>query len=442
VHILYVTNGLPHQGNNGVPMFGWALCNYIVSQGDRLTVLGLCPEGDRYCATQYRDEVTAMGAELHVLSYSSTNGRQRSVARAALRVLRKVGLERYYPTLTIAGEVKESIKAIAPDVIVAMHTEALAPLMDIDDVPCVGLMGDPSHLPMKSRLFDGSAKRRPMKFLRKAAVYLRSRRTFERLDTEMLAHCAKRGAVAAHYAQWFRERGIEDCAYYRIPIVDEIGDQWRQKRDEAVRQGPFKIILLGALHGTATVLGLKVFAEDVYPRLCSSMSPGDFEVHIIGAGEWPSEVVDISRHANVHRRGYVENLADELLSSGILVVPVPITLGIRVRILTGLSFGQCIVAHEANAAGIPELVSGENCLLAASGSEMVEMIGRLYRDPLLRRKLENGARITYLKCFEEKVAARAVYTTIMEAGSTRELAPSSSEAAVIAARRLRRQNQA
>ena len=41
--------------------------------------------------------------------------------------------------------------------------------------------------------------------------------------------------------------------------------------------------------------------------------------------------------------------------NNILLVPNEIDIGIRVRIITGLSFGAIIVTHSSNLKGIPEL---------------------------------------------------------------------------------------
>ena len=46
-----------------------------------------------------------------------------------------------------------------------------------------------------------------------------------------------------------------------------------------------------------------------------------------------------------------------------LLVPNEIDIGIRVRIITGLSFGAIIVTHSSSLKGIPELKNNFNCFI-------------------------------------------------------------------------------
>lgn len=414
MHIAYVTNGLPYSGNNGVPMLGWSLTKYFLEQGHKVTVLGLCPEGDTFCSEEHRNCITRLGANLHILAYKRAHLSRRQYWEKVRDFLSPASLCRYYPTLAIRDDVERTVRLLAPDAIVAVHTEALAPLMGVTDIPLMGLMGDPTHLPSWFSIVDDFEWRKLPAAFRQTANYLKALPTLISMDVKMLAHCRRRGAVAAHYANWFKRKGVDDCQYFRIPIADELGKDWRIRRESVERGEKFKIVLLGALHGTATTSGLRLFAHEIYPEVCSSIGEDNFEVHVIGSGSWPDGIRDITHRANVFKRGYVEDLQSEMLSSDVLVVPTPINLGIRVRVLTALSYGQCIVAHKANACGIPELVDAKNSLLGGSGIELASLIVDAYKDPLLRRRLEEGARRTYEEFFSERIAAGRVLDGIEE----------------------------
>ena len=77
--------------------------------------------------------------------------------------------------------------------------------------------------------------------------------------------------------------------------------------------------------------------------------------------------------------GNIDNLAQQYEDSDLLLVPTPITLGIRVRILTAMMYGKLIVAHTSNKQGIPELINQQNCLLGRSGKELSEQIIKVYK---------------------------------------------------------------
>jgi glycosyltransferase involved in cell wall biosynthesis len=91
-----------------------------------------------------------------------------------------------------------------------------------------------------------------------------------------------------------------------------------------------------------------------------------------------------------------------------MLVPTDIPLGIRVRIITGWSFGCPIVAHRANAAGIPEMRNEENALLADTDLELANAVCRLLRDQALQNRLSNGGRSTFEQYFAESVAGQAI----------------------------------
>lgn len=425
MHIVYATNGLPHQGNNGVPMLGWALIKYFLSQGHRVTVLSLCCKGDSFWTDGYINEIRLLGADIQVIPYDQPLNSVKGFWKKIYDYFTVDELAKYYPTLSTETQLAVILHDLAPDAIVAVHTEPLAPLMRFFDIPCLGLMGDPTHLPIWFSRVAGFRWAEPLKSMKSLLYCAKIIPSLIKMDIQMLSHCSRRGVLAGHYAKWFRDRGISDCMYYPIPIADEVGPNWRIERDSAHNNRIFKIILLGALHGTATRLGLALFANQVYPLLCDLIGLNNFEVHIIGSGVWPVEVPNISGNSNVFIRGYVEDLKSEILSSDVLVVPTPINLGIRVRILTALSYGQCIIAHRANACGIPELSSGKNCLLGDSGIELAQLIAKVYAEPGLRRKLEMGSRQTYEQVFAEDVAAENVLKTIREmvVGKTEILNP-------------------
>ena len=80
-------------------------------------------------------------------------------------------------------------------------------------------------------------------------------------------------------------------------------------------------------------------------------------------------------------RGYIENLHSEMLHLTAMLVPTPIKIGFRTRILEAFRYGVAVIAHEANVAGMPELKNEHNALLAKTGKEFSDAILRLTNNP-------------------------------------------------------------
>src|SRR5262249_40476629 len=150
--------------------------------------------------------------------------------------------------------------------------------------------------------------------------------------------------------------------YLRTPVPDPFAEGGNI--GERALPGPPRILLLGHLKGIATLEGLDLFATGVLPRLEQRLGAGGFEAPLVGGHETPAALPAARARPSVTFHGHAENAGDEFQAATALVVPTPIGLGTRVRILTAFSYGCPVVAHESNALGIPELADGYNVLLA------------------------------------------------------------------------------
>jgi glycosyltransferase involved in cell wall biosynthesis len=106
--------------------------------------------------------------------------------------------------------------------------------------------------------------------------------------------------------------------------------------------------------------------------------------------------------------GYVEDLKATFRQSRAMIVPTPIDLGFRTRILDAFRHGLTVVAHPANALGFPELAHEKNALLAEDGIAMARQIQRLAEEPALNRQLAQQAFVDYCERFQPRVTARQV----------------------------------
>ena len=87
------------------------------------------------------------------------------------------------------------------------------------------------------------------------------------------------------------------------------------------------------------------------------------------------------------------------ISTDIVLVPTPIELGIRVRILTAFAFKCCVVAHSSNQLGIPEMRHMDNAILGSSGTALVDLIAGIAFNKKHRNSIAVRARRTYLSTF-------------------------------------------
>jgi len=206
---------------------------------------------------------------------------------------------------------------------------------------------------------------------------------------------------AFHHGQWWIDRGVQHLQYFPIPVLPNPAISGAIDHS---RQTACKIVLVGYVTGNATLPGLKLLGEEIAPALERTLAREELarlEIHIIGRGNLPKDVAQTYEpRSYIKVRGYVENLPAELKSSSIVLVPTPIELGFRTRIAEAFMYGACVIAHQANSKGMPELKHGDNILLGTTGSEIAAHIADCFRNPAMRQRLSARARETYVDQYD------------------------------------------
>jgi glycosyltransferase involved in cell wall biosynthesis len=408
MHIIYTANGIPYPGDNGIPMMGWGLVRGMLARNIKVTVIGLCNENDSTCNQIFIQDLISLGVNVKILKYQNPELKYRGLKG----VLSRLSFSQLYPASMLTKKLSSLLSEINADAIIAVHTEPLAALLNSEnDIPVLGIMGDPTSQPAYFRWKSFGVRKLssliPNLLWLKALTYY-----YNKFDVKMLQSCTGRGVVAAHYSKWFSKRGVDDCNYFPIPIYDEgplITDRYKNGFGVSKIK---KIIMLGALHTTVTMIGLKYFSENLF-SLFEEKLKFDFKVHIIGSGQWPNGIIKPESN-KIILRGYVEDLSKDWLDADILLVPTNMELGIRARILTALSKGMCVVAHLANVKGIPELIHGYNCILGATPVELVNGMNQIFSDSNYAANISSNARNTFEKTFSPEVASSKIIDKVFD----------------------------
>jgi glycosyltransferase involved in cell wall biosynthesis len=412
-----VAGAVPNPAQSGSAVTVWTIVGHLLASGHEVGVVVL--HGDRIDDPGARLEerveaLRALGADVRLVP-SRADGVVDGLAgdpRARLRRAWRPPDVELVPHLVDADAVAEAVEETGAEVVYAYHWEAVAATRGLRGrIPRFATVVD---LPQLSAWYRWRAT--PGRFGRAGLsrlVWLQARvRALPPLLVELLEECEAAGNFAAHHAAWLRRRGASGCAYYRTPIEDRPGERWREARDRHPRGGAPRLLLIGHLRGASTLDGLDLFANGVLPRLERELGENGLEVRLAGGYELPERLRQALSRPSVHLLGHLERPDDEFSGADALVVPTSIPLGTRVRILSAFSFGCPVVAHEANAEGIPELADGENALLGRSADDLAAAVLRLVRDRALARRLEGGGRGAYERHFAPAVAAAAVESTL------------------------------
>jgi glycosyltransferase involved in cell wall biosynthesis len=345
------------------------------------------------------DRVRALGADVvRIVSGASSffRSRPRGLRDRVGRAWRPPDEELFH-TLVDADTVRAAVEPLEPDVAFVYHHEMLAASRTLG-IPRLAVVGDPPHLSALYRFRQ--LLPRPAAFRRVVALQAQARHS-PRVLVELLRGCESRGAFAAHHAAWLRARGVERCEYLRTPVPDPL---LAGSPVEAPQVDRPRILLVGHMKGVVTLNGLRLFAQEILPRLERNLGPTAFEARLLGGYDPPADLAPLLDRPSVRLLGHVERPVEEFTSADVLLVPNSISLGVRVRIVTAFSHGTCVVSHRANARGIPELAQEQNALLGASAEELADAVVDAVRDGELRRRLGAEGRRTYERLFAPPVA--------------------------------------
>lgn|GEM_PF-5100395 len=222
---------------------------------------------------------------------------------------------------------------------------------------------------------------------------------------------------SVYYARiWRRIMKGRSCIHHLShPAKDESDELTRQNPTQPPEGKPYRIVLFGHLRAGLTTAGLVHFADHILTAIDRSGRQEEFEFHIVGKFEPYPFVARKLQRANIHFKGFVENLADTLNGAHAVLVPIPVLPGPGMRLSSACAVSACIVTHHVTAIGSPEYVNGENCLMASSGEEFVDALVRVCENRDLSRRLRAAARRTYDENYRMEDCGRAVEKILEEA---------------------------
>jgi glycosyltransferase involved in cell wall biosynthesis len=424
MRVVFIHQEIPNKEFNTDTWNAMLLIEAMLDREYEVSVLIVMPEESLIANDSKRAEwlaaLESLGISIHVVyDRSSTQQESRkNVQRFIWNLWRIVfpKLRYYFPQIHLSDEIKGIIDPIRPDVIFSWGTYSnIAVTHTLEIAPRFAFVGDPIQFPMLYRNSPPISPK-PSLFTKRGWLLKLRMHFYAKYMLELLRGCEAVGASAAHHAEWFREKGVENCTYLPNMIPDWGGEDWKEKRKQQGQNSKFKILLMGHVTATANLSGLHCLADEICPALSERFSD-EIEIHICGGGVIPDDLMSRLQYPFIIRRGWVDDIISELLSADVFLVPTPIPLGVRVRIAYTWSLGCCVIAHQVNALGLPEMVHNQNVLLGTNGREMAEQIIRVFENDDLQTQLQLEARKTYETQFSNQVTSDKIFSILEKTAS-------------------------
>ncbi len=166
------------------------------------------------------------------------------------------------------------------------------------------------------------------------------------------------------------------------------------------------ISIIGSFKGTASQHGFVFLVEKVLPYLVMNAKEiqKKYEIRIIGHGAFSDSIRNsLEQYKQCKIVGFVDDLEGEYAMADIILVTIPMPHGFRTRIAEAFSYGKCVVAHSANAFGMPEIINGYNALLAENGYELGKILIKAINSIDLRNEIGLNAISTFDSQLSEEI---------------------------------------
>ena len=338
-------------------------------------------------ALMYLRDAALPGADDALLSacasVEAVAGNPRDPGRGALRTRARLarGLARGLPTMVVHMHVPEFgrrlhelVNRFDPDVI---HFEPMEMAQYMDSTsPSQARRVVAVHEPGLAAAAERRGPYRPLK------------RAIRRLDLLAWSRFERAVGAKADLLVTLTDRDertlrtATNAAIARVPLAIPMPD----RPLDPVGTGPTALFVGGYTHPPNEDAALRLL-RSIWPRVRNEMS--DAELQLVGARPTAEMLAAVGPGAAV--RGHVSDLEPLLDRAAVVVLPIRLGGGMRVKTIEALAAGKAIVASSRALDGL-EVVDGKQLLIAESDAEFADATIRLLRSGDLRRRLGTAAR--------------------------------------------------
>ena len=148
------------------------------------------------------------------------------------------------------------------------------------------------------------------------------------------------------------------------------------------------IIFYGTMSFFANYDGIKFFYNKVFPVIKKSIPAVKF---IIAGGSPPADIKALKKDPSVTVTGYVEDIRLLIAASSVVVVPLRVGGGVRLKIMEAWAMGKAVVSTSIGANGL-EFSDGDDIFIADDPEDFAKKAVKLLKSEDLRQRLGKKAR--------------------------------------------------
>jgi glycosyltransferase involved in cell wall biosynthesis len=171
-----------------------------------------------------------------------------------------------------------------------------------------------------------------------------------------------------------------------ITVVPTGVDTEHYKPAPSVSGLPPRIVFTGSMDWEPNIDAVEYFCQDIFPSVLAQFPEARFQ--IVGRNPYPR--VKKLASASVEVTGTVPSVAEYLRNATVVIVPLRIGGGTRLKIFEAMAMRKALVSTSIGAEGL-DVTSGKDCLIADDAQSFASAILSVLRDPALRQTYEENA---------------------------------------------------
>jgi glycosyltransferase involved in cell wall biosynthesis len=153
---------------------------------------------------------------------------------------------------------------------------------------------------------------------------------------------------------------------------------------------PRTLAFLGSMDWMPNIDAMIWFTAEIWPLIKARMP--DVRLRIVGRRP-PPQIEALARDPAIHVTGTVPDVRPELARSELMIVPLRVGGGTRIKIFEGMAAGLPVLSTRIGAEGL-SITDGENIVLADAPESFADETVRLLTDSALRTRIAaNGKRL-------------------------------------------------
>ncbi len=159
------------------------------------------------------------------------------------------------------------------------------------------------------------------------------------------------------------------------------------RRPPGTTADPARAVFFGTLNYFPNLDGVRFFLAEIWPRLAQAVPHARLDV----IGSHPGAEVLAHQGPRVDVRGAVDDVRPHLARAGVVIVPLRVGGGTRLKILEAMAMSRPVVSTTVGAEGIGA-TDGRDILIADDPAAFARAVQRVIEDPLLAARLGEAGR--------------------------------------------------